>query len=33
VVLAGFSVRSLLRAKVLDERVPSNAATARAHSS
>jgi uncharacterized membrane protein len=30
VVLAGFSVCSLLRAKVRDERVPPNAATARA---
>lgn len=30
VVLAGFSVRSLLRAKAREERVPANAATARA---
>jgi len=30
VVLTGFSVRSLLRAKMLDERVQPNAATARA---
>jgi hypothetical protein len=31
VMLTGFSVRSLLRTKAVDERVPPDAATARAH--